>query len=139
VFKPRPTTPDVRVQVMTLPDDYLVRRFRDHWAVVGPTGLFLVGRCEGDTTACALRTAAAAHLLRTRLADVVPWVPFVNAVVVADEERADLACTVIDIDQLEGVLTDGHEVLDPSGLHALRHHLPGVVQGLEVDPVPFQG
>jgi len=137
VFKPRPSTPDVRVQVMTLPDDYLVRRLHDHWAVVGPTGLFLVGRCEGDPAQYALRTAAAAHLLRTRLADVVPWVPFIDAVVVADEERTDLSCSVIEVDQLLRVLTDGNVVLDPGALQLLRHHLPGVVQGIEVDRVPF--
>lgn len=139
VFKPRPSTPDVRVQVMTLPDDYLVRRMHDHWAVVGPTGLFLVGRCEGDPAVCARRTASAAHRLRTSLADVVPWIPFVDAVVVADEERSDLSCTVIEIDQLEAVLTGGARVLDDAGLQLLRHHLPGVVQTIEFHRVGFPG
>ena len=79
---------------MTLPDDFLVRRLRDQWAVVGPTGVFLVGRSDGDTASAALRTAASAHLLRTRLADVVPWTPFVNAVVVADAGDGGWTVTV---------------------------------------------
>jgi hypothetical protein len=139
VFKPRPNTPDVRVQVMTLPDDYLVRRLHDQWAVVGPTGLFLVGRSEGDPASAARKTAAAAHLLRTRLADVVPWMPFVNAVVVADEERNDLSCSVIEVDQLEPVLIDGNRELDDGALQLLRHHLPGVVQSMELDQAAFPG
>lgn len=139
VFRPRPNTPDVHVHVMTLPDDYLVRRVHDQWAVVGPTGLFLVGRSDGDPAAAARRTAAAAHLLRTRLADVVPWMPFVNALVVADEECSDLSCSVIRVDRLESMLTDGHRELDDGALQQLRHHLPGVVQGIEHDQAVFLG
>jgi hypothetical protein len=133
VFRPRQNTPDVRVQVMTLPDDYLVRRLHEYWAVVGPTGVWVVGRADGDVATAALRTAAEAHLLRTRLADVVPWSPFVNAVVVADRERNDLSCTVVEIDRLEAVITDGHHELDGAALGQLRHHLPGVVQRMEHD------
>ncbi len=130
VFRPRTNTKDVRVQVMTLPDDYLVRRWQDQWAVVGPTGLFVVGRDDGDTPACARRTSSAAHLLRTRLADLVPWTPFVDAVVVSDQERSDLSCRVIEVDHLEEALTGGGAELDDPALHLLRHHLPGVVQDL---------
>jgi hypothetical protein len=124
---------------MTLPDDFLVRRLRDHWAVVGPTGLFLVGRSEGDPASSALKTAAAAHLLRTRLADVVPWTPFVNAVVVADEELSDLSCAVIEVGDLKSLLTGGNRELDDNALGILRHHLPGVVQGMELDQGAFPG
>ena len=123
----------------TLPDDYLVRRLNDQWAIVGPTGLFLIGRSEGDPAASALRAAAAAHLLRTRLADVVPWTPFVNAVVVADEEQADLSCPVIQVDRLEDVLTGGNRELDDGALQLLRHHLPGVVQAIEHDRAAYPG
>jgi hypothetical protein len=124
---------------MTLPDDFLVRRLRDQWAVVGPTGVFLVGRSDGDTASAALRTAASAHLLRTRLADVVPWTPFVNAVVVADAEQADRSCPVIEVAHLKSFLTDGHRELDDNALGILRHHLPGVVQGMEHDQGAFPG
>ena len=125
----------------TLPDDWLVRRLHDQWAVVGPTGLFLIGRAEGDPAGCTHRTAADAHELRTRLSDRVPWTPFVNAVVVADVEtdRSDLACPVIEVTRLESVLTDGRRELDDGALHLLRHHLPGVVQEMEHDRLAFPG
>jgi hypothetical protein len=132
VFKARPgTTPD-RV-VMTLPDDYLVRRCADHWAIVGPTGLFVVGRSDGDPVASSQRAVAMAHLLRTRLADVLSWVPFVSAVLVADADRHDLACAVVDMDGLGPLLRNGGRQIGDGALHLLRHHLPGVVQQMELD------
>lgn len=119
---------------MTLPDDYLVRRLWDHWAVVGPTGLFLVGRGP-DEGGSPDRTAEWAMLLRTRLADVVPWVPYVDAVVIGDPSSVHQACTFVELDLLESVLTNGPRVLDGVALHQLRHHLPGVVQTLELEGV----
>lgn len=121
---------------MTLPDDYLVRRLGDHWAVVGPTGLFLVGRDPDGMPGAADRSAATALLLRTRLADVVPWVPYVDVVLIGDPDRTHPACTVVELELLESVLTNGPRVLDGVALHQLRHHLPGVVQTLELEGLP---
>ncbi len=118
---------------MTLPDDFLVRRCDDHWIVVGPTGLFVVGRANGDLRSATRDAVAMASLVRTRLADLVPWVPFVNAVVVAERDRHDLNCPVVDLDGLRPFLRDGGSQLDGNGLHALRHHVPGVVQGIGLD------
>jgi hypothetical protein len=134
VFKARPTTPD-RV-VMTLPDDYLVRRCAEHWVIVGPPGLFVVGRSDGDPAAGADRAVAVAHELRTRLADHLPWVPFVSAVLVADTARHDLACAVVDMDGLGPFLRNGGTQIGDGVLHLLRHHVPGVVQQMELDRGP---
>lgn len=120
---------------MTLPDDFLVRRCADQWVVVGPTGLFVVGRANGDPAVSARETVAMARLVRTRLADLVPWVPFVNATVVGDRDRHDLSCPVVDLDGLGPLLRDGGDQLDEIALHGLRHHVPGVVQAIELDAV----
>lgn len=118
---------------MTLPDDYLVRRCIDQWVVVGPTGLFVVGRTAGDPEPDARRAASMAYLVRTRLADVLPWVPFVSAVVVGDEARYGLACPVVEMQDLEQVLrTSGRQIAD-GALQLLRHHVPGIVQAIEFD------
>ena len=121
---------------MTLPDDYLVRRCAEHWVIVGPTGLFVVGRSDGDPVASCQRAVAMAHLLRTRLADVLSWVPFVSAVLVADADRHDLACAVVDMDGLGPLLRNGGQQIGDGALHLLRHHVPGVVQQMELDRGP---
>jgi len=118
---------------MTLPDDFLVRRCDEHWIIVGPTGLFAVGRANGDLRTDTRDTVTMARVVRTRLADVVPWVPFVNAVVVGDRDRHDLSCPVVDLDGLVPLIRDGGTQLDDSALHALRHHVPGVVQSIGLD------
>lgn len=133
MLRPRPGTSDVRVRVTTLPDDYLVRRLGEHWVVVGPTGLFLVARDVEAGPGAPDRVAALALLLRTRLADAVPWVPYVDVVLVGDPERSHPACTFVEPDLVESALTNGPHVLDGVALHQLRHHLPGVVQTLELE------
>jgi len=118
---------------MTLPDDYLVRRCVDHWVVVGPSGLFVVGRSDGDLVSSTQRALDTAQLLRVRLSDVLSWVPFVSAVVVGDTDRHDLACPVVAIDDLGPVLRHGGRQIGDGALQVLRHHVPGVVQEIELD------
>ena len=88
--------------VTTLPDDFLVRRFTEFWAVVGPTGVFLVHRCDGERTAGALRTASCALELRNRLSEHVAPTPFVTAVLVVDDDERGPAdgCTVVSVAEL---------------------------------------
>jgi hypothetical protein len=124
--------------VTTLPDDYLVRRLGDHWVVVGPTGCFVVGRAVEEDSGAPERAAELAVLFRTRLADAVPWVPYVDVVLVGDPERSHPVCTYVEPDLLETVLTNGPAVLDGVALHQLRHHLPGVVQTLELESAPLR-
>lgn len=119
--------------VMTLPDDFLVRRCIDQWVVVGPTGLFVVGRSNGDLDASTRRTSSIAHLLRTRLADELPWVPFVSAVVIGDEQHHELSCPVVDMQELGPVLRHSGRQIGEGALQMLRHHVPGVVQAIEFD------
>lgn len=138
MFKTRHNAAADRV-VMTLPDDYLVRRCIDRWIVVGPTGLFVIGRANGDLDTDTRGAASMAHLLRTRLAEVLPWVPFVSPVVVADETRHGFSCPVVQMQDLRPVLaTSGRQITD-GALQLLRHHIPGVVQDIEFDRSAVSG
>jgi len=130
VFKSRPNTSADQV-IMTLSDDYLVRHCIDHWVVVGPTGLFVVGRSRHDVTSASNDAIALSHQLRSGLADVLSWVPFVSAVVVADEPRHDMGCPVVTMDGLAPVLQHGGRQIGDGALQVLRHHVPGVVQQIE--------
>jgi len=119
--------------VMTLPDDYLVRRCIDQWVVVGPTGLFVIGRENSDPDADTRRTASMAHLLRTRLAEELSWVPFVSAVVVSDHARYGLACPVVKMHDLEPVLHSSGRQITDGALQLLRHHVPAEAAQIEFD------
>ena len=51
VFRPHPNVREVSRRVARLPLDYFVSRVLDHWTVVGPTGVFVVGRSGDDLVA----------------------------------------------------------------------------------------
>ncbi len=118
---------------MTLPEDFLVRRTEQLWAVVGPTGLFLVGKAEGHPALAAEQTAMAAHHLRNRLAEVIDIVPFVDPVVVSSEPESGQACAMVELDLLESFLCNGPQVIPEGELQLLRHHLPVVMTSIELD------
>lgn len=120
-------------RVAQLPSSHTVRKAADHWVVLGPTGLVVVGRCaDDDVAAAAERCAGVAHELRDLLAGVTPWVPFVDAIVVADGEHHDLACTVVQLDLLVTALTVGPVTLDDDELVVLERGLRAVVGTLAV-------
>ncbi|CAN5512478.1 hypothetical protein BH10ACT3_BH10ACT3_04280 [soil metagenome] len=131
MFTSRSTTKDLVGRVARLPDEYMVRRVLDQWAVAGPTGLFVVGRADADLAASAHRTASMAHQLRAMLSNEVPWVPFVDALLVADGEGSGLECTVVDLDMLEMMLTGGAPAIDEVSLHQIKRHLPGIVADIQ--------
>lgn len=111
--------------------DHEVRRVRDHWVVVGPTGIFVVGRARGDVATSAETTSALAHELRAALSEHIPWVPFVDALLVAHGDHSGLACTVVPLDLLVVALTSGGVSLDPRGMAQVNHHLPFVIRQME--------
>lgn len=116
---------------MELPLEYVVQRVDDHWVVVGPTGIFVVGRARGDVAASAERTSALAHELRAALSERISWVPFVDAIVVATGDHGGLACTVVPLDLLVVALTSGGVTIDAVGLAQVQHHLPGTLGEIE--------
>lgn len=117
-------------RVAQLPPTHTVRKAAGHWVVLGPTGLVVVGRCEDDPPAAAERCAGVAHELRDLLAGVTPWVPFIDAIVVADGEHHDLACTVVPLDLLVTALTSGPVTLSDDELHLLERGLRSVTGSL---------
>lgn len=124
--------------VAALPDAFEVRRIGEAWVVLGPTGIFVVGRGRRDLAVEAERTAELAHELRWRLAERIPWVPFVDALVVSEGDHAHLACTVVSVQMLVFALTGGTTTIDDDGLRQLRGVLPEVVQTLaRQDPRPL--
>lgn len=139
MFASRSNTSDLSHRVASLPDDYLVRRLGAHFAVVGPTGAFLVGRCGDDPAASASATCVLAHELRRELSEVVAWTPFVDPLVVAERDISGLDCVVIDIAMLEPALTHGATNLDETSLQQLRHHLPSVVMAMELSGPDHRG
>lgn len=133
VLKSTPSASAVNAGVTTLPDSFLVRRSGDLWAVVGPTGLFLVAQSDQSPGQVAERTAIAAHHLRNRLAEVLDTVPFIDAVVVSSRIEQSAACTLIGAPHLESFLTHGPAVIPEGELQLLRHHLPAVLSNIELD------
>jgi hypothetical protein len=116
---------------MELPLEYVVQRVDNHWVVVGPTGIFVVGRARGDVAASAEQTSALAHELRAALSERISWVPFVDAILVADGDHGGLACTVVPLDLLVVALTSGGVTIDVSGLAQVQHHLPATLGEIE--------
>ncbi len=127
---------EVTRHVTELPSEFEVQRVGEHWLVAGPTGIFAIGRSEGDIARDAERTSVLAHDLRSALSDQMPWVPFVDSLLVvsADQIRhaavAQLACTVLTPDMLPVALTTGTTVVTPEDLTELYHHLPLVIPTL---------
>lgn len=131
MFKSQPNAREVTRQVTELPPEFEVRRLGEHWSIVGPTGIFVVGRATRDVARSAERTSSIAHELRGQLSHLIPWVPFVDALVIADKEHSDLACTVIELDMLVFALTWGGTTIDPIGLAQLQHHLPTAIRSMQ--------
>ncbi len=123
-----------------LPEAFMVRRIGDHWAVVGPTGVFVVGRGDGnggDIGETARQTATLAHRLRDRLSQSIHWVPFVDALLLVEYQTAGtsayegLECTVVAADLLRSVLTSGPESIELLKLHEIKLLLPRLSRQLQ--------
>lgn len=140
VFHPRTSTRDLIRHVTELPEAFMVRRIRDHWAVVGPTGVFVVGRGDVDGIdigEAARQTATLAHQLRDRLSKSIHWVPFVDALLLVENQTSgttadeSLECTVVAADLLRSVLTSGPESIGLLKLHEIKLLLPRLSSELQ--------
>lgn len=138
MIRPLPNAPEVSRHVTELPAEFEVQRVEDHWLVAGPTGIFVVGRTDGpDVVHAAAATSLFAHDVRSALSDLMTWVPFVDALLVAPTDQlgrpdaANLACTVVDLSMLPIALTGGSEVISADELTELYHHLPLVATAVQ--------
>jgi len=130
VLLPHSNARDVSRWVARLPMEYLVCRQAEHWVVVGPTGIFVVGGSGEDAVAAAESTRHLAHRIRTALSDLVPWVPFIDALLVSPETDLQVPCTVVELASLEMALLTGSTTIDDEGLEQLRRHVPEVLARL---------
>ena len=133
VFRTHPNARELKRHVTELPVEFQVWRIDDHWSVVGPSGIFVVGRSTGDATEAAAQTAALAHELRAALSETMSWVPFVDAFVVADREHQGLACTVVEMNMLAHALASGVGMLDATATAQVSREMPRAIRSVQ-DP-----
>ena len=89
--------------------------------VVAETGLFVVAENSIDLRAAAAAAAIEADRLRGLLSDQVPFVPFIDAVAVGDDEGfGQLPSLIVPHDLVLSTILSGPRVIDPSTLDTLR-------------------
>lgn len=130
VFRTHPNARDLKRHVSELPVEFQVWRIDDHWSVVGPSGIFVVGRSTHDVAEAAAQTAALAHELRAALSETMSWVPFVDAFVVADREHHGLSCSVVAIDHLSNAIASGIGMLDANATAQVANEMPRAIRAL---------
>lgn len=130
VLLPHQNARDVSRWVARLPTEYLVCRHGEHWVVVGPTGIHVVGGAGDDAVASAEAVLSLAHRVRTALSDLVPWVPFIDALLVSADADLRVPCTVVDLPSLELALLTGPTAIDDQGLEELCRAVPIVLERL---------
>lgn len=112
-----------------------MERAEEHWIVGGPSGIFVVGRGEGQVNRDAERTTVLAHEVRTLLSTSMAWVPFVDPLLVVPVGQlgsvdASTACTVIEPSMLPAALTSGRGVIDQTQLALLPGLLARIAREL---------
>lgn len=112
---------DLESELRSLPADHVVFVLDDAWLVVGPTGVFVVADGDEDLGAATRRVAARADALRTRLADEMPFVPFVDAVVTTSTVDFDPVqpALVIPVDLVRFTICEGRTIVDVDTLARL--------------------
>ncbi len=131
VFRTQPNARDLKKHVTELPVEFQVWRIGDHWSVVGPSGIFVVGRSTGDVNEAATQTAALAHELRAALSESMTWVPFVDAFLVADQEHQGLPCTVVEMNMLAHALATGVGMLDATAAAQVSRDMPRAIRAVQ--------
>lgn len=132
-----PLARDVSRRVTELPAEFEVQRLGERWVVAGPTGIFAVGRTGGDVTGDAERLSLLAHEVRATLSELIPWVPFVDPLLVAHPDHlsdlgiARLACTVVELPMLPIALANSARTIGDGELHEIHRILPLVISRLQ--------
>lgn len=104
-----------------LPPAYVLAHQDAARLVVGPYGAFVIHPADGDVAAAADRLTELTSTTRNALFDHLTWVPFVDAIVVTRTTRPrNHQATVVPLDLLADVLTQGREVVDAGTLNAIR-------------------
>lgn len=113
-----------------LPDDVTVRPMGGAHLVVGPVGAQVVALDDGSADA-PRATARLASVVRSALAEEVPWMPFVHALLVTDRADPCPPATRISPALLLRAVSEGPVTLDAAILERLRHAIDnGALDGL---------
>ncbi len=119
VFRTQRARPDVRGALRGLGTQHLVFQLEHGWLVVGPTGVTVVTAGADDPVAASIWASDRADQMRSDLAVEMPWVPFVDALVVVDhvdETIGVLACGAIPCSMLRSSIMDGPHTVDEEAL-----------------------
>jgi hypothetical protein len=119
-----------------LPDDVTVRSLGGAHLVVGPAGAQVVALDDGSADA-PRAVARLASVVRSALAEEVPWMPFVHALLVTDRADPCPPATRISPALLLRAVSEGPVTLDPAILDRLHAAIDGgALDGLKsVAPV----
>ena len=107
-----------------LPEDVTVRSLGGAHLVVGPAGAQVVALDDGSPDA-PRAVARLASVVRSALAEEVPWMPFVHALLVTDRADPCPPATRISPALLLRAVSEGPVTLDPSILERLRVAIEG--------------
>lgn len=121
---------DIGRALAELPDDISVHPVGPAHLVVGPAGAQIV--VADDGSAEAPRAAARlASVVRSALAEDVPWTPFVHALLVTDRPDPCPPATRVSPAHLRAAVAEGPETVEPELLARLRAALAaGALDGL---------
>ena len=101
-----------------LPREYAVGALRDDRFVAGPAGGFVLRAASEDPERDAYDLLALTSATRVALSDHLPWVPFLDPLIVSptagSHHHPDV--TVVPADLLLDVLRDGHQRLDAASM-----------------------
>ena len=128
---PRRHGPDDLARALAgLPDEITVRPLGGAHLVVGPAGAQVVALDDGSPDA-PRAAARLASVVRSALAEEVPWMPFVHALLVTDRPDPCPPATRISPALLLRAVSEGPGILDPTILERLRQAIDqGALDGL---------
>lgn len=110
---PTLATSDLDRLLTTLPGDHAVASLGEARFVVGPAGGFILQVVGADLERDTHELLTLTNTTRIALSDHLPWVPFLDALLVAPEAITDHPdVTVVPADLVMDVLRDGHQRLD---------------------------
>jgi hypothetical protein len=110
----RAATSDVGAELRELPASHVAYLHEGSWVVLGPTGLFVVTDGAEHLYEAALTSVLGAFRLRSDLAVDLAWVPFVDALVVADDAPPadELPCPAVPARLLRSTVSEGPRIVD---------------------------
>lgn len=116
----------------SLPPLYVVARRGDARFAAGPCGAFVllphveVARNGAGIVAAAARLDALVQATRTALCDHLTWIPFLDSLLVSETDvKGPAPVTIVALDLLHDVLTEGPAVIDDASLVAIRDAVRG--------------